>query len=155
MYLIDTYKRIRDKAITLRDRFQAHTAEVRAAQIEFQQKLEHAADVMGIENVERLMDGKAPVHIVNVWPEIHARAAVKREEAEKAEAARKARGPWISIAPYKGSAREAQDNFNRMAEAYIAKHGLEAFEQAMKPPPTPVPVSEPEPPARPPRRPYR
>jgi hypothetical protein len=128
-----------DKACELYDRFKAHAATARAEQQAFQDKLSAAAGVLGIENVERLMAGKAPVHPVNVWPEIEERNKARKAAADAAEARRKERGPWIIVVPYEGSARHAQDRFNKIANAYVEKYGIEAFEKAMNPPKPPRP----------------
>jgi hypothetical protein len=131
----------------VRGRWAAYTGEVRQAQLDFNAKMERAADVVGVCNVERLMDGQPPQMEVNVWDDINARRAA-------AVAAFNAIPPKREEKPWKGSAREAQINFNKACEAYRDKYGIVALEKALTPPPSPVPVSDPEPPKRRDRR-YR
>ncbi|MBU0800306.1 MAG: hypothetical protein KKA05_04815 [Alphaproteobacteria bacterium] len=142
------YARIDNATQPLRDRVRAHVAEVRAAQLDFNEKLDRAADAVGIVNVERLMAGKDIVEQTDVWAPLRARQAA-------AVAAFNARPVAKPCKPFPGSAHEAQVKFNQAAEAYVAKYGIVAFEEAMKPEPTPVPVSDPEPPRRPQGKHYR
>lgn len=136
---------------SVRGRWAAYTGEVRQAQLDFNAKMERAADVVGVCNVERLMDGQPPQMEVNVWDDINARRAA-------AVAAFNAIPPKREEKPWKGSAREAQINFNKACEAYRDKYGIVALEKALTltppPSPVPVPVSDPEPPKRRDRR-YR
>lgn len=123
------------KARDLHGRWQRYTAEVKQAQLDFNATLERVADVAGVTNLERLLDGKPPVEEVNVWAEMGARRPAPAPEAP----------PSRYNKPFPGSAREAQLKFNEACERYADKHGIVALEQALKPAPTPVPVSDPEP----------
>ena len=137
--------RVIAKAITLRDKWRAMTADVRAAQDKFNADMDRAADIVGVDNLDRMMRGQPPRLQVNVWEDIAARRPPVQPEPPKSKYDK----------PWPGSAREAQLKFNAACEAYVAKHGIVALEEALKPPPTPVPVSDPEPPRRPPGRHYR
>jgi len=138
--------------INLHDKWQRMTADVRAAQDKFNDDLNRAADIVGVDNVDRLMRGQPPRLQYDVWPEIRAR----HEAAAAAAAARPPRQKFIYMSPsLRDSPRDMQDKFNKACEAYVAKHGIVALEEALKPLPTPVPVSDPEPPRRPPGKHYR
>lgn len=146
-WLARQFEAVKGKVLDLRARWKTYTAEVRAAQLAFNEKLERAADVIGVTNVERLMAGKPPQMEYNVWDDMRAHR----------EAAAAARPPVVERRPFKplrGSAEEAQLKFNEACERYADKHGIVALEKALTPSRAPVPVSDPEPKRKPDRHKY-
>lgn len=146
--LNEWFRRTAQRAIgtvaALRDQWRAMAADARAAQDQFNADMDRAAGIVGIDNLDRMMRGQPPRLQVNVWEDMAARRTPPKPAPEK----------YVSK-PWPGSARDMQIKFNKACEAYVAKHGILALEEALKPPPTPVPVSDPEPPRRPPGKHYR
>lgn len=143
-WLLHKVARVIAAALNMQGKWQRHTAAVRAAQDKFNADLDRAASIVGVDNVDRLMRGQPPRLQRNVWEEIEARRVPPPPPKEK----------YVSK-PWPGSPRDMQIKFNKACEAYVAKYGIVALEEALKPPPTPVPVSDPEPPRRPPGKHYR